>query len=142
LGEGWGIFSWGEHGVYPARLSVAAGMPLSWYVDTVGTGFGPRFDVNVVTDSYASNELSVARTIWDLMNSFGMTAIWGVVDGYIETVTTPTSLEIFWDGWIAQRSPDAMELNAIGTIYSNRNIIYSEDKQKTTAHPAPQIRSL
>ncbi len=130
--EGWGDFLPGAvktwlYNAAPSSLSVATGMPLSWYVDTLGTGFGVRFDVNVVTDSYASNELSVAKVLWELMNIFDMTAVWGVVDGYIQTVTTPTNLEAFWDGWITQRNPGQPEIDILWTIYGNRQIYYKLD---------------
>jgi len=135
--EGWGDFSQGAVKYWlsandPTRLSTEAGTSSSTYVDTSNVSWS--FEFNTLSgDPYttAANEVAVAKTLWNLMTgtgNFGMTPVWDVFQNYLPTVSgTPVNIEAFWDGWLAQRSPQAAETALIEGIYSDRKINYRAD---------------
>lgn len=135
--EGWGDFFPGAVKSWlsvndPARISATIGTALSRYIDTVGDlnqirlsfDFGdPGGDPYV----YSSSEVAVAKVLHDLRSTFDMTEVWAVVDGYIQTVSTPANLEAFWDGWQSIYSGDPAAMTASQGIFNGRNIYYEDD---------------
>ena len=150
--EGWGDFfpgavkSWlNADPVRRQQLSVAAGTPLSLYIDTSNLGSHLTIDIASPesslfcnsgyygTDSckYASNEVAVANILWNLMSepSFGMQPVWEIFSGYMPLIPadTQSTLESFWDGWLSLRNPGSGELLTLNTIYGDRLITYASD---------------
>lgn len=122
----------------PERLSIAAGMPTSYFVDTYGSYVGISLDVanpNTIfcpwgNDCfvYSSSEIAVAKILLGLMDEFGMQAVWDIYTSHMSAGTTlPATLETFWDGWLLQRSPADQELAAIKAVFNDRLVFYQED---------------
>ncbi len=131
--EGWGDFILGAVKSWlgansPDLLSSASTLPLTAYADTNIGGWSFDFgDPGGDPYIYSSSEVAVAKVLHDLRNGFGMTAVWGVVDGYIQTVTTPTNLEAFWDGWYSIYNGDAAAMASAKGILNGRSIFYELD---------------
>jgi hypothetical protein len=141
--EGWGnyfqtaIKYWLQSN-YPEGLSSAAGVPMSQYTDTGGGGIRITIDIAHPETSgycradrcyYASNEISVARTLWYVMtdsapNNLGMQPIWSVINTYMPTVPY-TKLEDFWDGFLKTNGTGS--LVNLQNIFSARSIFYTVD---------------
>ncbi len=133
--EGWGDFfpaavkAWlAADPLLSSRLSLGDGVAPSVYVDTSGGGTIVSVDIAQASSHlYASNELSVAKVLWEVQKQFGMAPLWTVLGNYMPSITTPTNLEAFWDGWLATRSVTAEELGAMRTIFNARQIFYQPD---------------
>jgi len=157
--EGWGDFFPGAvkywlNATNPALLSSSPTTSLSAYVD-LGLGGQVLIALNISTPEWTSkgnpsnyctanpistscnfstNEIAVAKTLWDLMagdpgagfTGYGMQPIWDVVHTQL-TTTTPVNLDAFRDGWLALQSWSAGDLLNINNIYSERLIRYSAD---------------
>ncbi|WP_455365974.1 hypothetical protein [Kaarinaea lacus] len=103
---------------HPELLSTEEGLPPTYFVDTYGTTAGISIDLANPNPLfcpwgqdcyvYSSSEVAVVKILIGLMNEFGMQAIWDTYSNYMASGTVlPATLESFWDGWIAQRAPDA-----------------------------------
>jgi uncharacterized protein (DUF427 family) len=123
---------------HPQLLSIADGLPPTYFVDTYGSYVGISLDIadpNTVFCPwggdcyvYSSSEIAVAKILLGLMDKFGMQAIWDIYANYMVSGTDlPGTLETFWDGWQAQRSPDAQEQAAVGEIFNDRLVFYQDD---------------
>ena len=120
------------------RLSQVDSVPLSYFIDTYGSFAG--ISINMANPSpkfcagsrdcfiYSSSEVAVAKVLTGMHQSFGMQAIWDVFSEYIPNNTAlPATLETFWDGWLQQRAPDAIESTQLQTIFNDRKIFYQSD---------------
>jgi hypothetical protein len=132
---------------HPQLLSIADGLPPTYFVDTYGSYVGISLDVanpNTVfcpwgNDCYvySSSEIAVAKILLGLMDKFGMQAIWDIYANYMASGTDlPGTLETFWDGWQAQRSPDALELAAADAVFNDRLVFYQDDRYESDNHLA------
>lgn len=133
--EGWASFFEGATkqwllGNAPQRLSTS--LPSAFYVDTI-SGTASYFDFAHVPPQiqYASNEASVAQTLWNVTSaeSFSMQTVWSVFSGYLPGLSPlrPSSMETFWDGWVNGFAPDPTLLAAMRNVLSAQSIHYSED---------------
>jgi len=120
-------------------LSTDKTLSPTYFVDTYGSYVGISMDFSKPNSVfcpyysdcyvYSSNEVAVAKILVGLMNSYGMNAVWNVYARYMATDTRlPASLETFWDGWVAQRSPSASELNDVSAIFNERMVNYNTDR--------------
>jgi hypothetical protein len=123
-----------QHGT----LSIADGLPPTYFVDTYGSHVGISLDIvnpNTIfcpwgSDCYvySSSEIAVAKILLGLMDEFGMQAIWDIYANYMAHGTSlAATLETFWDGWLAQRVPTDNELAAVNAVFSDRLVFYQED---------------
>jgi hypothetical protein len=137
--EGWGNFfpatakKWIWNSVDPSIKNVFSALPppdmfFSGYVDTVDSSVGISFDFGSVIGApyiFASNEISVARILWDIENTHSIQRIWNVISGYTPTnpaLPEQVNLETFWDGWHALPSPPV-----ISPIFNSRSVVYAQD---------------
>jgi uncharacterized protein YcfL len=139
--EGWGDFfptvvkTWlKEQG--SNVLSADINMSATNYIDTQGTIASISVDLSNPglcgsgTDCYvySSNEVAVAKILTTLVQDYGSQAVWDIYERYLSPLTsTPATMESFWDGWLALRAPDSVEMNNLETIFSERSIYYLED---------------
>lgn len=115
---------------FPSRRSSAAGVPDSHYVDTPVNITDLSFDFgNPGGDPYiySSSEVAVAKVLHDLSGGFGMNAVWTIVDTYIQNITLPSSLEVFWDGWYSIYNTDIVAMMTSKNILNSRNIFFELD---------------
>lgn len=125
---------------HPELLSTTPGLATTYFIDTYGTYVGISMDINNPTAyfcrggtsnpcfSYSSSEIAVAKILIGVMNEFGTQAIWDVYANYMATGTAlPATLETFWDGWMAQRSPAVEELANIKAVFNERHVYYEQD---------------
>lgn len=141
--EGWGGFfpaalkSWLK-AHHPERLSSIASLPTSYFVDTYGSM--ASISINMASPNawfcpggsdcftYSTSEVSVAKVLSGLQQTFGMQAVWDVMSGYMAHGTAlPATLETFWDGWLQQRAPGTEELQQLQDIFGERQVFYRED---------------
>ena len=125
---------------HPELLSTTPGLATTYFIDTYGSYVGISLDINNPSAyfcygasstpcfSYSSSEIAVAKILVGVMNEFGVQAIWDVYSNYMAHDTAlPATLETFWDGWIAQRSPAADELANLKTVFNERHVYYEHD---------------
>jgi len=123
----------------PELLSTDKSMSPTYFVDTYGSYVGISMDFSKPNSVfcpyysdcyvYSSNEVAVAKILVELMNTYGMRAVWNVYANYMATDTSlPASLETFWDGWVTQRSPSASERSKVSAILSERMVNYKSDR--------------
>ena len=131
------IKTWLEQN-HPELLSTDKKLSPTYFVDTYGSYVGISMDFSKPNSVfcpyysdcyvYSSNEVAVAKILVGLMNTYGMQAVWNVYANYMASDTSlPASLETFWDGWVAQRSPGTKELNSVTTIFNERLVNYKSD---------------
>jgi len=131
----------------PELLSTTPGLATTYFIDTYGTYVGISMDINNPTAyfcyggssnpcfSYSSSEIAVAKILIGTMNEFGTQAIWDVYANYMATGTVlPATLETFWDGWLAQRSPAVEELTRLKAVFNERQVYYEQDNFEMDNH--------
>ncbi len=136
--EGWGDFfpmaikSWLAADEQRSQLlSVAEGIPSTTYIDTAGNRSLIAIDIAAVGNTtyiYASNEIAVAKILWDIVQEKGMQAVWDVFYHQLPSISTPINLEAFWDGWLAQHNPNLLAQRAMENIFQHRQVFYTEDR--------------
>ncbi len=137
--EGWGGFfttaikAWLES-TDPALLSKHPLTKASFYVDTVNDDALISMDIGnpgSLPYMYSSNEVAIAKVLWEINASFGTQPIWDILEDYLPSVvSSPVSMETFWDGWLEQRTPDTIELSQLENIFTERYIYYLEDSDE------------
>lgn len=142
--EGWGDFfpgavkTWLANSGRDAQMSTD-GQPLTYYVDTNGSGAGIPIDFGSPGGYpyyYSSSEVAVAKVLLDIMNdgTLGMPPIWDVFTNFLPTISSTlnhwVNLEAFWDGWLERRAPGAGELSALQNIFLGRQILYQPDSSE------------
>jgi hypothetical protein len=141
--EGWGDSMPGNvkmwlNATAPNLLSSAAGVSLTEYVDTYGTGAQIAFDMGNPGGYpyyYATGEVAVAKILLDAHQSFGMDKVWSVIyDFYQNPPTTPVNLELFWDRW------NAMGYSPLQSIFNKRQIFYSDLYKSNTFSTATVLQ--
>lgn len=149
--EGWGNFfetavKYWLNATDPSLLSQAAGVPLSQYTDTEVGGIYISLNIADPESStypctygtcsycsgfecyYASNEISIARTLWHIMdpNGLGMAPIWNSLASHMTATIVPSAkLEDFWDGWLITNGTG--DLPTLRTVFNERLIRYDDD---------------
>ena len=139
----------------PNVVSMAPGTAPTRYIDTEGSSaWGIDFMSLSVDDFYgcipfysdcyiyASNEIAVARVLWQAQGLSSASYIWSVLeqgmapssvaqgvdgggydlDGYI------VNLEAFWDSLITRLQPDNTVLNRYLALFQERSVDYSRDQ--------------
>ncbi len=134
--EGWGGFfptaikAWLES-EDPDLLSKHPQTKASFYVDTINDAALISIDIGNpggLPYVYSSNEVAVAKVLWEINESFGTQPIWNILEDYLPgIVSPPVSMETFWDGWLQQRAPTPTELGQLESIFQERSIYYQED---------------
>ncbi len=140
--EGWGNFLPGaiKHWLRAdpgrrIRLSQPPDQPVTLYVDTAGSRARISADMNDANWSsyersvfrHASNEVAVANILWQLSGEFGVEKIWAVMTDYFPGLSTPISLESFWDGWLSVHAPNAAAKARLRQILRSRQVFYELD---------------
>lgn len=136
--EGWGDFfavavkRWLAADLRRAELlSSMADVSSSTYIDTADGRTSLIIELATVgsTYSYATNEVSIARILWDVSAEYQMESVWGVLTQEFKAMpsTSPVNLEAFWNRWRAQRQSSATELGVIRNILRARQVFYEED---------------
>lgn len=111
-------------------LSTEIGLSNTAYIDTyrssanISISLDSLDKINYVT---AANEMAIARILYNLNQRFGMRAVVDVVANYMATVSTPTNLEAFWDGWLQIHQPGESVLATLQGIFIERKIYYQDD---------------
>jgi hypothetical protein len=136
--EGWGDSMPGNvkmwlHATAPNLLSSAAGVSLTEYVDTYGTGAQIAFDMGNPGGYpyyYATGEVAVAKILLDVNQNYGMDKVWSVIYDFQENPpATPVNLELFWDTW------NAKGYYSLQSIFNKRQIfcldLYKSDTFST-----------
>ncbi len=122
----------------PARLSQVGSTALTRYIDSYGSYAAISMDMaapsrfycpgGVDCFTYSSSEVAVAKVLLDVDAQFGMAPLLSVLTSYMRSGTAyHSSLETFWDGWQAQRSPAPSELAMLRGIFDDRQVYYQED---------------
>jgi len=122
----------------PQLLSSAPGIAPTYFIDTYGWYVGIAMDFKNPNSAfcsyhldcfiYSSNEVAVAKILIELMDRYGMQAVWDIYSNYMASSTPlPATLETFWDGWMAQRAPSSSERNNVSDIFSERQVNYKFD---------------
>ena len=125
---------------HPELLSLAPGLATTYFIDTYGSYVGISMNLDNPTSyfcygggasacfSYSSSEIAVAKILIGVMNEFGVQAIWDIYSNHMARGTSlPSTLETFWDGWMAQRAPSADELANLSAVFNERRVYYQED---------------
>jgi hypothetical protein len=111
-------------------LSIPVSDSVSRYIDTLGAYAQISEDLDTLSGEpyiFASNELAVAKVLWELSTQFSMTEIWNVMENYMPTTNNVVNIESFWDGWQVVQSVTAGELSTMEDIFAERYIYYKED---------------
>jgi hypothetical protein len=134
--EGWGDSMPGNIKLWlsPQLLSSAANVPLTEYVDTVGSSAGVAIDMDNPDGTYGSyyyyacGEVAIAKILLDINEDFGMQDIWAVFTNFKANHTTPVNLELFWDQW---HSLPATSVLSVDSIFTDRLVQYAPDGYET-----------
>ncbi len=122
-------------------LSSTADVPASTYIDTDGGVVKILLDVANVSSqySYATNEVSIAKILWDMSNEFQMAPLWTVMaqDFKLRPTTSPINLEALWDGWRNQFNPSVIDVGLMRAILRARLVYYEEDVMEPDDSPNP-----
>ncbi|MBI5141019.1 MAG: PPC domain-containing protein [Nitrospirae bacterium] len=152
--EGWGDFfqtavkTWLKLN-RPDVLSISDGTALTAYIDTYEHLAQIAIDIGSLPSSaagdpyvYSSNEIAVANILLNVMNSFGMDAIWGVIQNYFPATANRKNLEAFWDGILQTAAPDQAGRTQLETIFSNRRVYYIEDSYEADNAISTDMRAI
>ena len=141
--EGWGGFfpsavkSWLQQNA-PDLLSTEKSLSSSYFIDTYGSFAGIAIDMGSPGSFFCYNgdacftsstsEVAVANVLNGMMTNFSMQELWDAYSLYAPSQTAhAASLEVFWDGWVAQHSPSESEYETLYTILNDRGIYYQLD---------------
>jgi hypothetical protein len=150
--EGWGDSMPGNIKMWlsanaPKLLSSAATVPLTEYVDTVGSIAGVAIDMDnpdgpFRSYHYACGEVAIAKILLDISKDFGMQHIWDVFTNFLANHPTPVNLELFWDQWHSLGKPTTSSSSVtIDSIFLNRLIQYAPDTYETDGTVPPPSTS-
>lgn len=149
--EGWGDFFQSAAKQWiktnrPDVLSTSADTGVTAYVDTYEHTAQIAIDISNLPSSkagdpyvYSSNEIAVANILLNVLNTYGMNTIWGVMQNYIPSTANRINLEAFWDGFLQTATPDQTGLAA---IFSSRRVYYMEDSYEPDNAVASGLRAV
>ncbi len=116
---------------HPERLSIPPASPVTYYVDTSWDGnILAALDLANPGDApyvYATNEVAVAKTLWNTSQGYGESAVWSAWMSYMPVITyRASSLETFWDGLLQA----GLTAGQLLPLFNERLINYSADSHE------------
>jgi len=146
--EGWGDFfavavkRWLK--ADPQRTELLSSLSSgNFYLDTARNVASITMDLDQISSnySYATNEVSIAKLLWDISNEFQMEPVWTVLTQNFKTLptSTPINLEAFFDGWRLVRQPNSVELGTVRGFLRSRQVYYEQDAFEAVSDGVPNL---